>query len=144
MAILHPGRTISVRDLPQRYQPSTTVLLAANVAAAQAPAAVMVEPVSASVAAAADDIPAQAEVSAALPASAEDSLVTQDRLPEDGIDLREHMARIELNLIRDALERAGGVVAHAAQLLGLRRTTLVEKLRKYGVERDEAALLPET
>jgi sigma-54 specific flagellar transcriptional regulator A len=54
------------------------------------------------------------------------------------------MARIELNLIRDALERAGGVVAHAAQLLGLRRTTLVEKLRKYGVERDEAALLPET
>ena len=97
-----------------------------------------------STAAATDDIPAQDEVSAALPASAEDSLVAQDRLPEDGIDLREHIARIELNLIRDALERAGGVVAHAAQLLGLRRTTLVEKLRKYGVERDEAALLPET
>ena len=144
MAILHPGRTISVRDLPQRYQPSTTVLLAASVAAAQAPAAAMVEPAGVSTAAATDDIPAQDEVSAALPASAEDSLVAQDRLPEDGIDLREHMARIELNLIRDALERAGGVVAHAAQLLGLRRTTLVEKLRKYGVERDEAALLPET
>lgn len=144
MAILHPGRTISVRDLPQRYQPSTTVLLAASVAAAQAPAAAMVEPAGVSTAAATDDIPAQDEVSAALPASAEDSLVAQDRLPEDGIDLREHIARIELNLIRDALERAGGVVAHAAQLLGLRRTTLVEKLRKYGVERDEAALLPET
>jgi sigma-54 specific flagellar transcriptional regulator A len=43
-----------------------------------------------------------------------------------------------MGLIRDALDRAGGVVAHAAQLLGLRRTTLVEKLRKYGVERDEA------
>jgi sigma-54 specific flagellar transcriptional regulator A len=28
------------------------------------------------------------------------------------------------------------VVAHAAHLLGLRRTTLVEKLRKYGIERD--------
>ena len=33
-------------------------------------------------------------------------------------------------------DRAGGVVAHAAPLLGLRRTTLVEKLRKYGIERD--------
>ena len=66
-----------------------------------------------------------------------------DRLPEAGIDLREHIAQIELNLIRDALDRAGGVVAHAAQLLGLRRTTLVEKLRKYGVEREDVALATE-
>jgi sigma-54 specific flagellar transcriptional regulator A len=35
------------------------------------------------------------------------------------------------------------VVAHAAQLLGLRRTTLVEKLRKYGVEREDVALATE-
>ena len=89
-------------------------------------------------------IPAQPGPDAATAAPATADAIQQDRLPEDGIDLREHMARIELNLIRDALERAGGVVAHAAQLLGLRRTTLVEKLRKYGVERDEAALLPET
>ena len=60
-----------------------------------------------------------------------------------GIDLREHIAQIELNLIRDALDRAGGVVAHAAQLLGLRRTTLVEKLRKSGVEREDVALATE-
>ncbi|KAG1246166.1 hypothetical protein G6F65_020830 [Rhizopus arrhizus] len=40
------------------------------------------------------------------------------------------MANIELGLINEALERTQGVVAHAAQLLGLRRTTLVEKLRK--------------
>ena len=65
------------------------------------------------------------------------------RLPEAGIDLREHIAQIELNLIRDALDRAGGVVAHAAQLLGLRRTTLVEKLRKYGIEREDVALATE-
>ena len=57
--------------------------------------------------------------------------------------LREHIAQIELNLIRDALDRAGGVVAHAAQLLGLRRTTLVEKLRKYGVEREDVVLATE-
>ncbi len=66
------------------------------------------------------------------------------RLPEDGLNLREHIAGIELALIRDALERADGVVAHAAQLLGLRRTTLVEKLRKYGVERDEDTLATES
>jgi sigma-54 specific flagellar transcriptional regulator A len=52
------------------------------------------------------------------------------------MDLRDHMANIELTLINEALERTQGVVAHAAQLLGLRRTTLVEKLRKYGIERD--------
>ncbi len=137
MAILHPGRTISVRDLPQRYQPSTTVLLAANVAA-QAQAA------AESAATPAAGIPAQPGPDAATAAPATADAIQQDRLPEDGIDLREHMARIELNLIRDALERAGGVVAHAAQLLGLRRTTLVEKLRKYGVEREDGALLPET
>jgi len=59
-------------------------------------------------------------------------------LPVDGIDLREHIATIELSLIQSALERTQGVVAQAAQLLGLRRTTLVEKLRKYGIEREVA------
>ena len=50
------------------------------------------------------------------------------------------MARIELQLIREALDRTQGVVAHAAQLLGLRRTTLVEKLRKYGIDKEQAEL----
>jgi len=54
-----------------------------------------------------------------------------------------YMAGIELDLIRVALAQAGGVVAHAAQLLGLRRTTLVEKLRKYGIERDGLELTAE-
>ncbi|MBW3549868.1 MAG: sigma-54 dependent transcriptional regulator [Proteobacteria bacterium] len=57
-------------------------------------------------------------------------------LPPEGIDLRGHMAEIEVELIRAALQQAEGVVAHAAPLLGLRRTTLVEKLRKYGFDRD--------
>ena len=55
------------------------------------------------------------------------------RLTPEGIDLREHLARIEVALIRQALERADGVVAHAAKILKLQRTTLVEKLRKYGM-----------
>ena len=59
-----------------------------------------------------------------------------DSLPEQGLDLKEHMAQIEIALIRAALERTGGVVAHAAQMLGLRRTTLAEKLRKYGLDHE--------
>lgn len=57
-------------------------------------------------------------------------------LPSEGLDLKAHMERIEVELIRQALRRADGVVAHAANTLGLRRTTLVEKLRKYGLGRD--------
>ncbi len=61
------------------------------------------------------------------------------RLPRDGIDLKEHLTNLECKLIRQALEDAEGVVAHAANRLRLRRTTLVEKLRKYGIQRvDEA------
>ena len=55
------------------------------------------------------------------------------RLTSEGLDLREHLAGIEIALIRQALERADGVVAHAAKILKLQRTTLVEKLRKYGM-----------
>jgi DNA-binding NtrC family response regulator len=54
-------------------------------------------------------------------------------LPETGLDLRIHIAAIEEQLIRQSLDRTAGVVAQAARLLGLRRTTLVEKLRKYGI-----------
>lgn len=53
------------------------------------------------------------------------------RLPAGGLNLKRHIEAIELNLIRQALERSQGVVANAARLLSLRRTTLVEKLRKY-------------
>ena len=55
------------------------------------------------------------------------------RLPEDGIDLRAHLLAIERRLVEQALERANGTVAQAARLLNLRRTTLVEKLRKLGI-----------
>ncbi|MBD8871251.1 sigma-54-dependent Fis family transcriptional regulator [Rhodanobacter sp. DHB23] len=55
-------------------------------------------------------------------------------LPEEGIDLKDHLADIEVGLIRQALDATGGVVAHAARLLHMQRTTLVEKLRKYGLQ----------
>ncbi len=59
------------------------------------------------------------------------------RLPREGIDLKEHLNNLELSLIRQALDEADGVVAHAAKKLNMRRTTLVEKLRKYGITRHE-------
>ena len=52
-------------------------------------------------------------------------------LPRGGLDLKDHLSAIELGLIRKALEESHGTVAEAARLLRMRRTTLVEKLRKY-------------
>lgn len=57
----------------------------------------------------------------------------------DGIDLKEHLVKTELALISKALNEADWVVAHAASFLNMRRTTLVEKMRKYGLIRPERA-----
>ncbi|MFQ1659358.1 helix-turn-helix domain-containing protein [Aeromonas veronii] len=46
------------------------------------------------------------------------------------------LADLEVELIRQALESQDGVVARAADLLGMRRTTLVEKMKKYGMSKD--------
>ncbi len=59
------------------------------------------------------------------------------RLPADGMDLKEYLANLERHFIQQALDEANGVVAHAATRLKLRRTTLVEKMRKYGLQRNE-------
>jgi sigma-54 specific flagellar transcriptional regulator A len=64
--------------------------------------------------------------------------MVSQRLPRDGLDLKEHIANLECSLIKQALDEAGGVVAHAAKRLKMRRTTLVEKLRKYGLQRSES------
>jgi sigma-54 dependent transcriptional regulator, flagellar regulatory protein len=54
-------------------------------------------------------------------------------LPTQGIDLRAYLERIERSLIEQALQASQNVIAHAAARLGLRRTTLVEKIRKYNL-----------
>ena len=61
------------------------------------------------------------------------------RLPPDGLDLRDYLGRQEVDFINQALDEASGVVAQAAARLGMRRTTLVEKMRKYGISRKDAA-----
>lgn len=58
-------------------------------------------------------------------------------LPRVGLDLKEHLTQIESNLIRQALEDSNWVVAHAAKRLQMGRTTLVEKMRKLGLHRQD-------
>jgi DNA-binding NtrC family response regulator len=62
----------------------------------------------------------------------ESALTTAVTLPEDGLDLDVFIADIERDLIHRSLERTGGNKGQAARLLNLKRTTLVEKLKRLG------------
>ncbi|MEJ2573748.1 MAG: sigma-54 dependent transcriptional regulator [Gammaproteobacteria bacterium] len=81
------------------------------------------------------------DVARSLPADVETDMSydpwATPRLPREGLDLKEHINSLEYNLIKQALDDAGGIVAHAANRLRLRRTTLVEKMRKYGLQRSD-------
>jgi DNA-binding NtrC family response regulator len=56
------------------------------------------------------------------------------RFNEDGINLSREVEQYEKHLIVEALRKANGVTSRAAQLLHLNRTTLVEKLKRKGVD----------
>jgi DNA-binding NtrC family response regulator len=60
----------------------------------------------------------------------EPSLSSALTLPEEGIDLDAFVANIERELIERSLERTGGNKGQAARLLNLKRTTLVEKIKR--------------
>ncbi len=110
MAILHPYGVVDVNDLPEKFRVGIRV----------------VEQVG--------ELPlvnTQGEEP--------DTVASVPRLPTDGIDLKAHLSNLEMNLIQQALDESGGVVAHAAKRLQMRRTTLVEKLRKYGLQRSQEA-----
>ena len=53
--------------------------------------------------------------------------------PEEGVELKQHLLEIEQRLIKGALSKAEGNVSKTARLLSLRRTTLIEKINKYGM-----------
>jgi len=61
------------------------------------------------------------------------SLDSPALLPVNGIDLKDYLGSLEKALIQQALDESSGVVARAAEKLRIRRTTLVEKVRKYGL-----------
>jgi sigma-54 specific flagellar transcriptional regulator A len=108
LAILHPYGVVDVADLPEKFR-------------AGQPGR--------------DDLAVTTGVTVAVDAT--DPVFATPRLPNEGLDLKEHLSQLEVNLIRQALDQANGVVAHAAQILRMRRTTLVEKLRKYGLARGQ-------
>ena len=56
-----------------------------------------------------------------------------------GCDLKNLLSDLEQSYIHAALDRSGNVITDAARLLGLQRTTLIEKMRKYGIQRAIAA-----
>jgi len=108
LAILHPFGLVEAHDLPDKYRPEN----------GNAVAPVFADRIESMMTPELTQEPGEA------------------RLPRDGINLKEHLSHMEINLIRQALQEADGVVAHAAKLLTMRRTTLVEKLRKYGLQRN--------
>ncbi|WP_373052922.1 sigma-54 dependent transcriptional regulator [Thioalkalivibrio sp.] len=109
LAILHPGETVSLEDLPPKFRAG----LADD--------------------ASSDDL----SDDGFSPAMAQPAAGVEPHLPQDGIDLKEYLNDLEMGLIRRALDESDGVVAHAAKRLGMRRTTLVEKIRKFGIARPE-------
>jgi sigma-54 specific flagellar transcriptional regulator A len=54
-------------------------------------------------------------------------------LPVNGVNLKEYLTKLEKDLIQQALDDSNCVVARAADKLHIRRTTLVEKMRKYNL-----------
>jgi two-component system, NtrC family, response regulator AtoC len=62
--------------------------------------------------------------------SVEAPVPRQFALPEEGLDFQEYIRGIERELIQQSLERADGNKGQAARLLNLKRTTLVEKLKR--------------
>ena len=105
LAILHPYGVVDGADLPEKFRPAGQGL----------------------------DTLQLPEVS--LAGQEPGTTVTAPRLPSDGLDLRAHLNTLEQSLIQQALDESDGIVAHAAKRLHMRRTTLVEKLRKYGLQR---------
>jgi sigma-54 specific flagellar transcriptional regulator A len=107
LSILHPNGLVDAKDLPEKFIPDKAVFEEMGQIVGLAGAAPNLD------------------------------YLSEPRLPRDGIDLKEHLTQIEISLIQQALEEAEGVVAHAANRLHMRRTTLVEKMRKYDIHRGE-------
>ena len=112
MTILHPYGVVDAADLPSKLAPHNMPVASGD---------------------------AQEDVSGAplIQGMPQVSLNNKPRLPRDGIDLKQHLTDIEITLIEQALDECSGVVAHAANRLQIRRTTLVEKMRKYSIQRPE-------
>ncbi len=129
LAIINPKGLVEAADLPEKFQQY----------AVSEPLDNVIELLSEQIV---DDIDAADTGAYNKPVQAcqvigpsDDSSNASAQLPEWGMDLKEYLNVLEIDLIRQALTESNGVVAHAAKRLNMRRTTLVEKLRKYDLQR---------
>jgi len=78
-----------------------------------------------------DDLPAKYRQAQSGPI-AEINNVSEAMLLTEG-NLKSHLQNVEQDLIGQAIEASDGVIAQAARLLSMQRTTLVEKIGKYNI-----------
>lgn len=117
MAILHPHGIVGINELPpQLHHLTDREISLANVRAEEEDGVINLS----------DNTAAK-------------DIGHQSLLPLNGLDLKEYLANLEKDLIEQALTDSRGVVARAANRLHIRRTTLVEKIRKYGLQKKQAA-----
>jgi len=150
LSIVCAGRVVEIHDLPARYQPTDLAALVPAAAADAAGLAALADS-SEAIVIEAEPLSDSAVMQVLQGASFDDSdaaglggagaaattAAPEVQLPPAGLDLRAFLTAIERQLIEQALSCANGTVAHAARLLNLRRTTLVEKLRKLGISTAE-------
>jgi sigma-54 specific flagellar transcriptional regulator A len=120
LVIMFPYTTVDFEDLPEKYQFMDGDLPdAVTKVIEQTPAPEI-----------------HLQMKSEEPAVSQSPSAELEELPEDGLDLKQHLANLEYLLIKQALEESEGVVAHAAKKLKMQRTTLVEKMKKHGIQRE--------
>jgi len=123
LSITHPNQLVDVGDLPHKYRHVDSEEITPEYPDE-------LEERDALNAIFSDDDEAEEELSESNATVLEASPAD---IPETGVNLKDMLAEIEVEMIKQALERADGVVAKAADLLSMRRTTLVEKMKKYDI-----------
>ena len=150
MSIQCAARPVTIADLPARYRPADwnveTGAIGGELLACATPIRVIAPLLQALPSV--PTLPARV-TTAPAPAPSDDEPPAMDPVLTDALldttfpqqfDLRNHLEALEQQLIVRAMRAAGGTVAQAARLLGLRRTTLVEKLRKYSLAASDGEL----
>lgn len=117
LLIMFPNDLVDVHDLPEKYRQGIDVSAALKKSESS------------------ETVSHDPDLQQRVVSHIVNQVTNPDVLPPEGIDLKAHLLDLESNLIKQALEESNGVVAHAAQRLNMRRTTLVEKMRKYGLQR---------
>lgn len=117
LTILYPGGLVDVNDLPVKYRHIDVPEYCVEVSEEQL------------------ERDALASIFSDEPIDIPDTRFPSE-LPAEGVNLKDMLAELEIDMIRQALDQQDNVVARAAEMLGIRRTTLVEKMRKYGLSKD--------